>query len=203
MVERKRNLHLAESGRNHLVCSGWDSRCSWSDMATAFVATQARRKFHLRCLAALTVPRSTLISERGFAQARFQRKSFISSDHLPPTSPAIPHATILPGVPGGSSLILRTSSNAMPDPRSHARPTPMWRRGPVGCPEETPSSHDWKSLSVRGGLREVQVHVTQENFRGPCSTLSTDLSDRVLHCKSPAAQDPDCRTRCSVATRVK
>ena len=39
--------------------------------------------------AALTLFRRTLASERDFSQAGLQRKAFVSSDHLPPTSPAI------------------------------------------------------------------------------------------------------------------
>ena len=56
------------------------------------------------------------------------------------------------------------------------------------------------SVRVQGRhQRGVEGQLAAPNVRGdPCSTLPTDLSNRILHCKSPAAQDPDCRTRCSV-----
>ena len=52
-------------------------------------ATKQLPLHHLRYQAALTLPRRTIASERDFSQARLQRKAFVSSDHLPPTSPAI------------------------------------------------------------------------------------------------------------------
>ena len=45
---------------------------------------------------------------------------------------------------------------------------------------------------------QVEIWVSQEDVGGdPRSSFATDLSDCVLHCKSPAAQDPHCRTRSS------
>ena len=131
VVTGQNSLHLTESGRNHLVCSGWlvhssrDSRRSTSDMA-----------LHLRYQAALTLPRSTLTSERDFAQARLQKKFFVCLQLRPRSPPST--RQFFPWSSGWVlSLCLRASSNAKPSVLSaflrwipfQCKPTPIWRRG--------------------------------------------------------------------------
>ena len=72
--------------------------------------------------------------------------------------------------------------------------------GPAGCPrKETtlpPRLPAFCHLQRRTGGPNPGL-ARQCSWR-PVLTLPTDLSNNILHCKSPAAQDPDCRTRCSV-----
>ena len=124
-------------------------RRSKSDMANALAAAQARRQLHLRYQAALTLPHRTLASERDFSQARLQRKAFVSSDHLPPTSPAITtiRTTILPMELRVRLLFVSPcfqQRNAVclvrvpsVDPVRMQKPTTKWRPRPAGCRRET------------------------------------------------------------------
>ena len=133
-----------------------------------------------RCLAAPSLQNGT----------RLQRKFFVSSG---------PFLVCGMRCPSVLSAFLRWI------PFSCKADTNVASRGSWLPPKRDKPSATTSSLLLRGGVREVQVQVTKENVRGnPCSTFSTDLRDSVLHCKSPTARDPDCRTRCSVmAKRVK
>ena len=127
-----------------LFCCSWDPLCApGSNMATALAG-----QHHLRYQAALTLPRSALTSERDCPQGRPQRKPFVSSDHLSPTSPAITTIRTRPFLPwssAGSSLC----SCVLPAGRPHLcchrsfggshtrrQSTPKWSRRPMAAPEE-------------------------------------------------------------------
>ena len=145
--------------------------------------------------AALTLPRRTLASERDFSQARLQRKaSFLPSTFLQlrPRSPPSARDRSCPGAQGKSSLCVCVHlAGRYPFPCFCLKP--LFRRLPAGCPRiETNPSATTSSLlpSVEMCARSKSRSRKKMFVEDPCSTLPTDLSNRILHCKSPAAQDP-------------
>ena len=72
------------------------------------------------------------------------------------------------------------------------------------APEERQAfSNHFQSPSVRGGVREgpSPSHARKCLWKPVLDPSRQTCPTRVLHCKSPPTQDPDCRTRCSVMAK--
>ena len=203
---------IAECGRHHLVGCGWIIP-NPPDSSTL-------QERHSNCLCRATSEKATPPAVPGGPDALSQDPRFRTgtsrgldsrspqtTDHLPRSPPPARDRSCLElGISplfvsacfsqGDAVCFVRVPAvNPVPVQSCHQRGV----EGQLAAPEKRqPFRHNFEPSAIRGDVREV-LH---ENVRGdPCSTLPTDLSNSILHCKSPAAQDPDSRTRCSVVAK--